>query len=186
MAHPLPVSGLGLLLAFGSIANAAEPSKPDRLFEPAKVWQFHIEMTAKEYEAMQPATGGGFGFPGGFPGAAPAPVPAKKPGDRETHRSVFGTDFPVAHATISNGAETVDPLQGELDLPRDGAESQALPQARHRPLREGQALPRRQARRGGCRPALSPGARRASSHGRRLSRFPHRSIGEGRGTPGRT
>ena len=108
MAYPLPVSCLGLLLAFGSLATAAEPGKPDDFFAPTKVWQFHIEMTAKEYEAMQPAAGGGFGFPGGFPGAAPAPAPVKKPGDRETHRSVFGTDFPVAHATISSGAETVE------------------------------------------------------------------------------
>jgi len=82
----------------------AQPN-PD-VYETTKVWQFHIEMTAKEYEAMQPPpnAGGGFGF--GFPGQPMPKAPEKKPGDRETHRSVFGTEFPVAHATIRTEGHT--------------------------------------------------------------------------------
>src|SRR5262245_25179576 len=82
-----------LLLATIPCLRADEPKKPAAVdpFGLAKVWQFHLTIDAKEYQAMQPAGGGGFGF-GGF-----GKPPEKKPGDRETHRSVFGTDFPVVH-----------------------------------------------------------------------------------------
>ena len=88
------------LLAVLAVAPAASAQKPPEVFGPGKVWPIHIEMTAKEYEGMQPAiAGGGFGFPG-----QPMPkAPEKKPGDRETHRSVFGTEFPTAHATVRSG-----------------------------------------------------------------------------------
>jgi hypothetical protein len=70
------------------------------------MWRFDITMSAKEYDAMQPAGGGFFGGPpggGAFgrPGG-PMPPPAPKPADksadpkRETHRSVFGMEFPIA------------------------------------------------------------------------------------------
>ena len=148
MVPRLPVSCLGLLIDLGTVAQSAEPNKPGDLFAPAKVWPLHIEMTAEEYEAMQPAARGGFGFPGGFPGAAPAPAPAKKPVDRETHRSVFGTDFPVAHASISCSAETVEDvaIRYKGNSTYLATVPQTIPQARHRSFREGQTLPRRKTR----------------------------------------
>lgn len=90
---------VGLLACMGS-GRAAEPAI--EVFDATKVWPLHLELSAKEYEAMQPAAPGGFGFPGGgFPGRpAPAPKPA---GDRKTHRSVFGTEFPIARGTIFHG-----------------------------------------------------------------------------------
>lgn len=101
MSIRITVALAGLLIA--AAAPSARAAKPTDVFTITKVWQFQIGMTAKEYEAMQPAPGG-FGFPGG----PPMPMPEKKPGERETHRSVFGTDFPVAHATISTEGETVE------------------------------------------------------------------------------
>lgn len=71
-----------------------------------KVWPIHIEMTAKEYEAMQPPPNMGGGFGGFGPPMAPPKPPEKKPGEREVHRSVFGTDFPVAHASIRSGDQS--------------------------------------------------------------------------------
>ena len=97
-----------LIAGADSSARPIKPAKPEEVFAISKVWSFQITMTAKEYEAMQPAASGGFGFPGGFPGAPMAPAPAKKPGDRETHRSVFGTEFPVARAAISTDGRTVE------------------------------------------------------------------------------
>ena len=47
-----------------------KPAAPD-FFDPSKVWQLHLALTAEEYAALQPA--------GGFPafGAPPAPAPKK-------------------------------------------------------------------------------------------------------------
>lgn len=74
----------------------------DDTYRIDKLWPIHIETTAAEYAAMQPPPnmGGGFGF--GPPMPMPKP-PEKKPGEREVHRSVFGTDFPVARANIRSG-----------------------------------------------------------------------------------
>ena len=74
-----------------------KPAAGADVFGHEKVWQFHLSLTPEEYAAMQPAQGGGFGFPGGgFPGQPPAPKVEPKPGEkkRETHRGAFGTEFP--------------------------------------------------------------------------------------------
>lgn len=71
------------------------------VFGPDKVWQFHLSLTAEEYAAMQPAQGGGFGFP-------PPPKVEKKPGDRETHRSAFNMEFPWAVAAFTADGKTID------------------------------------------------------------------------------
>ncbi len=82
-------------------AQATKPEKPKpiEVFGDTKVWQFHLTIDPKEYEAMQPPAGGGRGF--GFPPPPVANPAPKQPGDREIHRSVFGTDFPVVHGAIS-------------------------------------------------------------------------------------
>src|SRR5580704_9767949 len=69
------------------------------VFGDAKVWDVHLEIPAKEYEAMQPAPGG---F--GFPGAPPAqPAPKDK---RDSERNLFGTAFPWAQCDISAEGKT--------------------------------------------------------------------------------
>lgn len=107
LASALPAALLAALAGVPA-ASAQEPKQPKTAKPPAaevfgltKVWPIHITIDAKEYEAMQPAAGGGFGFP-------PPPVnpPPKKDGARETHRSVFGTEFPVVHGAISTEGHT--------------------------------------------------------------------------------
>ncbi len=73
------------------------------VFGLSKVWSLHIEMTEKEYQAMQPP-GGGMGFPG-FGGPMPK-QPEKKDGARDSDRSVFGTEFPWAHAELTVDGKT--------------------------------------------------------------------------------
>jgi len=94
-----------LLAVAAVLAGPAAASAQDDVYRIDKVWPLHIEMTAKEYDAMQPPpnVGGGFGF--GPPMPMPK-APERKPGEREVHRSVFGTDFPVAHASIRSGDQT--------------------------------------------------------------------------------
>lgn len=93
------------------VATAA-PEEPKKVLAGAdvfghdKVWQFHLSLTAKEYDAMQPAPGG-FGFP---KGPNPPPKVEPKPGEvkRETHRSAFGTEFPWAEASLSADGFTLE------------------------------------------------------------------------------
>ena len=112
-AHDLRLSvALTLVILFASIASAqVKQSLPDddkNLFGPTKVWSIHLEIPAKELEAMQPPQPGGFGqAPPGFG----APPPALKPGEakRASEFSLFGTEFRWAQADFTVGDHT---LQG--------------------------------------------------------------------------
>jgi spore coat protein CotH len=104
------------LLAAGPVAQsaAADGKKADaadkEVFGLTKVYQFDLTFTAKEWEGLQPAGGGFRGFPGGpgFPGAPNPEKPAEKSDEpkRETHRSVFGVEFPYAHGEFSCDGKT--------------------------------------------------------------------------------
>ena len=79
--------------------KAADPG----LFGLTRVVRLHIEMTADEYQAMQPpAPAGGFGGP------PPAPR-ERKPGERESERNLFGVEFPWARGAVTVEGKT---LQG--------------------------------------------------------------------------
>ena len=77
---------------------------PADLFAETKIVPIHIALSAKEYEAMQPPVGGGFGFPGPFGGPM---NPPRKPADgRDVHRNAFGLDLPWAVGSIQiDGAD---------------------------------------------------------------------------------
>jgi putative membrane-bound dehydrogenase-like protein len=102
---------LGTLVGVRSTATAgkgqAEQAVPaSDVFSPTKVWSLHLEIPAREYEALQPR-GGGFGFPGG----KPPPPPAKDPKDkRESERNLFGTEFPWAQGRLSAEGKTWDKI----------------------------------------------------------------------------
>src|SRR5688500_15663631 len=88
-------SAVGVALAHvGAPAGAAEPERRSGGFEPGRVWDVHITISAEEFAAMQPR--GARGFPGFGPG--PAPKAPEKPIDpnREVHRNNFGVDLPWA------------------------------------------------------------------------------------------
>jgi putative membrane-bound dehydrogenase-like protein len=88
-------------------ADAAEGQEPAAkeapgkdFFGATKVWAIHLEIPAKEFEAMQPSAVG-FGLPGDTP---PRP---KAPNDkRESERSLFGTEFPWAQGDLSAEGKT--------------------------------------------------------------------------------
>jgi putative membrane-bound dehydrogenase-like protein len=87
-----------LVLGSAGLAQlrAADDQKPvpqDARFAFAmtKVWSIHLEIPAKEYEAMQPA------LPA-FPGKPAAPQPAERKSDRGSEQNLFGTEFPWAEA----------------------------------------------------------------------------------------
>src|SRR5262245_32945786 len=62
------------------------------LFGLTKVVRLQLEITADEYQALQPA-------PLAFGAPPPAPRP-KKPGARESERNLFGVEFPWVRGTL--------------------------------------------------------------------------------------
>src|SRR5947209_4865310 len=87
-------SGAFLLccVLFGPWMPSALAESAKDVFGATKVWAFHLEIPAKEYEAMQPPAGGV-----GAPGAPPA-APKDK---RDAERNLFGTEFPWAQAEFT-------------------------------------------------------------------------------------
>src|SRR5947209_19280000 len=86
--------------------KAAREAPGKDVFGLSRVWQFRLELSAKEYAAIQPA--GGMRGPGFGPGPGGPPRPPEKapekPGEpaREVHRgSGFGIDFPWAHGAFT-------------------------------------------------------------------------------------
>jgi putative membrane-bound dehydrogenase-like protein len=82
------------------LGAADEKEAPGKdIFGVTKVWAVHLEIPAKEYEAMQPPAGG---F--GFPGAPPAPPAAGE--KRDSERNLFGTEFRWAKGDFSAEGQT--------------------------------------------------------------------------------
>lgn len=90
-----------LILALGSgcIGNTADGAERPA-YGSTNIWKIHLEITGKEYDAMQPR-GEGFGGPG-----IPASPRANRPREpREFETNLFGTQFPWAEAQITlNGS----------------------------------------------------------------------------------
>jgi len=100
---------LALCLAFVSGVALAADEKGKDIFGQTKVWQFHLSLSAKEFEAMQPAAGGFFGGPGfGGPPKQPAPPPKASDPNRDVHKSVFNMDFPIAKGEFSSEGKTYE------------------------------------------------------------------------------
>ena len=89
---------LGLRATTCPAADGKEASAKD-VFGTTKVWAFHLEIPAKEYEAMQPPAGG---F--GLRGVPPMPPPPKDKRDSETN--LFGMEFPWAHGAVTEDGKT--------------------------------------------------------------------------------
>jgi hypothetical protein len=101
--------GLCTFLLVQSPTRAEEkPAAKTDVFIPTKVWKLDLTLSAAEYQAMQPTGGGFFGAPGGGFGAPPAPKPPEKkdPSGRESHKSVFGMDFPIAKGELTEEGKT--------------------------------------------------------------------------------
>jgi hypothetical protein len=90
---------------------AANPPPGSDVFGQTKMWHFDITISAKEYDAMQPAGGGFFGGPpgGGFGGPPKTPPPKKANPDapaRDSHRSVFNMEFPIVRGEFASEGKT--------------------------------------------------------------------------------
>jgi spore coat protein CotH len=101
--------GVFLMVAVTAPAQEARADKPagkktDQVFGLTKLHDFHLELSAKEWEKMQPAMGfPGFGFPG-MPKKEPEKPVAK---GADVHKGgSFGIDFPWAHGTLSAAGRT--------------------------------------------------------------------------------
>ncbi|MDR3632508.1 MAG: CotH kinase family protein [Isosphaeraceae bacterium] len=70
------------------------------LFGLTKVVTLDIEITAEEYQAMQPP------MPAGGPGGPPAAPRPKRPGERESERNLFGVEFPWVRGALRSGGKT--------------------------------------------------------------------------------
>jgi putative membrane-bound dehydrogenase-like protein len=94
------VCGVLLLAGLGARSPAADGKEPPttNVLGDDKLLTLHLEIPAKEYEAMQPPPGG-FGF-----GPPPAPQPARN--RRDSERNFFGTEFPWAQCDLSSDGRT--------------------------------------------------------------------------------
>ena len=113
------VSGC-MILAFGFGAAAVVKTyaaKPDGtksakgevvaadFFGLGKVWQFHIDIPAAEFEKMQPAMRRG---PGGFPAGPQQPAAKPADPDADVHKgSGFGMEFPWVKGSFMADGKTV-------------------------------------------------------------------------------
>lgn len=82
-------------------ARAEKPSKAAQVFGLDKLWQFEIELSAGEYEKMQPAP------PKGPFGTRGPEKPAEKPATTDVHKSRgFGVVFPFARGSFNADGQT--------------------------------------------------------------------------------
>jgi putative membrane-bound dehydrogenase-like protein len=84
---------MGVPTAEGKAPQGKDTSAKE-VFGLTKVWAMSLEVSAKEYEAMQPPPPKGFGGP-------PPQPPKDKPGDRPRERNLFGTEFPWAQGDFT-------------------------------------------------------------------------------------
>src|SRR5262249_48306361 len=87
-------------LLFGPGTTPAPAESGKDVFGMTKVWTVHLEISAKEYAAMQPPAPAGFGFPG-----AP-PMPPAPRDKRDSERNLFGTDFPWGQGELTAEGKT--------------------------------------------------------------------------------
>ncbi|MBS0266527.1 MAG: CotH kinase family protein [Planctomycetes bacterium] len=103
-AGPVAPFGAGARRAWGAEEGKSTAVNPADAapFGLTQVGAWELELTAAEYEGLQPPAAG-FGPPGG-PGAAPTAPPARKAGpQRASERNLFNVEFPWAHATLRIG-----------------------------------------------------------------------------------
>ena len=70
------------------------------IFGLTRVVSIHIEITADEYQSMQPPA------PAGGPGGFQQAQRPKKPGERESVRNLFGIEFPWARGSVTAAGKT--------------------------------------------------------------------------------
>jgi hypothetical protein len=103
MRHSLLLLSAATLLSVATTLNAQQAKHMKRadVFGPDKLWPIHLKLDAKEYAALDPKGGFGFGF--FFPKKDEPKKEEKKkdPDARDTHKNkAFGIEFPWAKGDI--------------------------------------------------------------------------------------
>ncbi|MCI0457330.1 MAG: hypothetical protein L0Z62_10195 [Gemmataceae bacterium] len=80
-----------------------QPAPDKEVFALTRVWAIHLDISTKEYQALQPS--GGFGFPGG-PGKPPVQPPKKDGEKRDSDRNLFGMQFPWVQGELTADGKT--------------------------------------------------------------------------------
>lgn len=100
----LALGAIATLWALPAATISAQTAKEDALFGLTKVHAFHLDLTAADYQKMQPPPGMK------FPGFGPKqPAPKDPPKDKpDVHKSAgaFGTEFPWVRADFSTAGKT--------------------------------------------------------------------------------
>lgn len=103
----------GFVIVAGMLVGpqaASGPGTGKEVFGQAQIWAFHLELSAKEYDAMQPAGGGGFGFPGPKGPVQPKDKKPQQPkvqkDKRDRERNLFGTEFPWVQGDLTADGKT--------------------------------------------------------------------------------
>ena len=78
-------------------------------FGPTKVWDFHIEIPADEYQALQPPPP--TGFPGGAADGTPSKAAQKRRAARDSERNFFGIEFPWVRGKFSAEGKTYNAVR---------------------------------------------------------------------------
>lgn len=105
MKSILWLSALSGAVLVGGVCDAQDKIKRADVFGPDKVWNIHLRLTAKNYQAMQPTGKSDFGFGGPFgkkddPKKKDAPK-AKVDPDADIHKNKgFGIEFPWSVADL--------------------------------------------------------------------------------------
>jgi len=97
----LLASGVSSLSAAQDGGDTSGKAAGAGLFGLTRVVPLHIDISAEQYQAMQPPA------PTGGPGGAPQPPRARKPGDRESERNLFGLEFPWARGSVTAEGKTI-------------------------------------------------------------------------------
>jgi spore coat protein CotH len=94
----------------GQATKQGAPATKDKaaeLFILDKVHTFHLHLSAKEWEVMQPKGGSKFGTFPGFGGPKPPPQkPEAQPADVHKAHGTFANEFPWAHADFTAQGKT--------------------------------------------------------------------------------
>lgn len=100
------ITGCGLvvlacLLMDAHAQTTASGASDKEVFGLSKLWNVHLDVSAKEYQAIEPAPGFGFGFPGGS-----SPKQKKEKHKRDRDRNLFGVEFPWVQGDLTIGTTT--------------------------------------------------------------------------------
>jgi spore coat protein CotH len=83
-----------------TVEPSAKQGAEQDVFGLSKVYKLHLTISAKEWEAMQPADPGGFrGFPGPLPNREHS-AEKTSPGDHPTHRGGM-MEYPIVHGDLA-------------------------------------------------------------------------------------